>query len=163
MKSKTILLLPVLILTGCSGNLVETRVQQVNSGTYQLKGVQIEKQLCYICSVGEEGHVMSTDTTEIEFAVEVEYPKGKRDTVRFRGLEGADAGEYTATSRSYCTPPYCYADAKLRGSELTFNLESVGGYYGGRGFLGAGELALETQYRYRGIGVDYFLEGEKID
>lgn len=163
MRIKTILLTSVIILTSCSGDILEPKIKEINTGTYQLKGVQIEKQLCYICSVGEEGHVMSTDTTEIEFTVEVEYPKGKRDTVRFRGLEGADAGEYTATSRSYCTPPYCYADAKLRGSELTFNLESVSGYYNGRGFLGAGELALKTQYKYRGIGVDYILEGEKID
>lgn len=154
-------------LLGCSDNFLESTIKDANTGTYQLRGTQIDKKLCYVCSVGEEGEVLSADTTEIEFTVEIEYPtgvlaSGKPDTVHFRGLLGADAGEHTLAF-SYCTPPFCYTKARLNGAELTFNLVTPGGRYAGSGYLGAGKLTLETQYRYRGIGVDYFLEGEKIE
>lgn len=155
------------VLIGCSDNLLESTIKDVNTGTYQMRGTQIDKKLCYVCSVGEEGEVLSADTTEIEFTVEIEYPDGvlatgKADTVHFRGLLGADAGEHTLAF-SYCTPPFCYTKARLNGAELTFNLVTPGGRYAGSGYLVAGKLMLETQYKYRGIGVDYFLEGEKIE
>lgn len=169
MKSilSTLFLILSITLTSCKGSIVESTIKDANTGTYHLQGTKIDKKLCYICSVDEEDEVLSADTSEIEFTVEIEYASGvlasgKPDTVHFRGLEGANAGEHQIAF-SYCTPPFCYTKARLNGAELTFNLVTPGGYYGGRGYLGAGKLTLETQYKYRGIGVDYFLEGEKIE
>ncbi len=160
MRIKAILLTSIIILTSCSGDLVETKIKEINSGTYKLSGTQIKT--IYVFPWGEENEIMSSDTTQIEFTVEVEYPKGRKDTVRFEGLEGANAGEYQAVNKN-CTHPSCYADAKLSGSELKFDLSAPSGAYTGHGYLGAETLILETKNRYRGEWVYYDLQGEKVE
>ena len=152
------ILLGLCMLFGCSDNFPESKTRDVNSGAYQLSGTQVEKH--YQFPWGED-NVYSRDTTEIEFMVTVEYPHEREDTVRFEGLEGANAGEYHSVN-SNCTHPSCYADAQLISEELKFNLSAAGGSYTGEGFLGAGTLILETHFRYRGIGIDYYLQGEKV-
>lgn len=162
--TKTFLLLFLcLLLFGCSGDLLESRIKDINSGTYKVSGIQVELRFDFPWpSWGGKEVILSRDTTEIEFTVEIEYPKGKKDTVRFDGLVGANAGGYQAVNQN-CTHPSCYADAKLSDSELSFDLSGAGGLYHGRGSLGAENLTLETRYEYRGTGLDYFLEGKKID
>jgi hypothetical protein len=168
-KILPILLLSVLVLSGCLNNFPEEElIKEINSGTYRVSGIQVELTYDFPWpSWGGEEVILSRDTTEIEFMVEIEYPKGvlargKADTVHFRGLEGSDAGEHTIAF-TYCTPPFCYTVARLIGDELTFDLTTSSGFYVGRGTLGAEKLTLETHYEYRPTGVDYFLEGEKID
>lgn len=162
-KAILILVLLSTILFGCSGNLPESKIQDINSGTYKLSGIQVELRYDF---PGGEDSIRSRDTTEIEFTVEIDYPskplgKQRKDTVRFDGLIGADAGEYQAAPG--CLPPFCDAYAKIKGGELTFDLLRPGGRYYGRGFLGAETLILETHFRYRGIGIDYHLQGEKVE
>ena len=150
----------LLILSGCSGDLVETKVKEINSGTYKLSGTQIKT--IHVFPWGEDNEVISSDTTQIEFTVEVEYPEGKQDTVRFEGLEGANAGEFQAVNKN-CTHPSCYADAKLNSTELKFDLSAPVGAYTGHGYLGAETLILEAKNRYRGDWVYYDLQGEKVE
>ena len=154
MKSINFILFIILWITviACSGDLLETKVKEVNSGTYKLSGTQIKT--IYVFPWGEDNEVISSDTTQIEFTVEV--------TVRFKGLEGANAGEYQAVNKN-CTHPSCYADAKLNGTELKVDLSAPVGAYTGHGYLGAKTLILETQNRYRGEWVYYDLQGEKIE
>lgn len=163
MKRLRILLLSVLMLSGCSGDLLESKIKEINSGTYKVSGTQVELRYDFPWpSWGGKEVILSRDITEIEFTVEIAYPEGKQDTVRFNGLEGADAGEYQAVYRK-CSNPKCYADAKWIDSELTFDLSAPSGFYKGRGFLESGTLILETHFEYRGTGIDYRLQGEKVD
>lgn len=150
-------------LIGCSENFLDAKIKEVNSGTYHVNGTQINLTYGFPWpSWGGEVVILSSDTSFIEFTVEIEYPPAKKDTVRFKGLEGANAGEYQAVRRM-CAHPSCFADANLDGVELTFAFGSPGGTYTGTGLLGGGRLILETHFVYRSVGIDYFLEGRKID
>jgi hypothetical protein len=163
MKALKFLVLSVLMHTGCSGDILESQIKEINSGTYKVSGIQVELRFDFPWpSWGGKEVVLSRDSTEIEFTVEIEYPKGKQDTVRLDGLVGANAGGYQAVNQN-CTHPSCYADAKLSDSELSFDLSGAGGLYHGVGWLGAEKLTLETRYEYRGTGIEYVLEGEKIE
>lgn len=166
-KINTVLVLFLIaVLSGCSGNFLESKIQELNSGTYKVSGIQVELKYDFPWpSWGGDEVILSRDTTEIEFTVEIEYPDrvlatGKADTVHFCGLHGADAGEHTLAFR-YCTPPFCYTTARLIDGELTFDLVTSSGSYVGHGFLGAERLILETHFEYRSIGVDYSLQGRE--
>ena len=152
-----------LLLTGCSENFMDAKIKKINYGTYHVTGTQVKLKYDFPWpSWGGEEVILSRDTSYIEFTVEIEYPPAKKDTVRFKGLEGANAGEYQAVRRM-CAHPSCFADANLDGVELTFAFGSPGGTYTGTGLLGGGRLILETHFEYRSVGIDYFLEGRKID
>jgi hypothetical protein len=45
---------------------------------------------------------------------------------------------------------------------LTFDIDGLGGYYNGNGFLGVEKISLETHYEYRGTGIDYFFRRRKV-
>lgn len=83
MKRLTILLLSVLMLSGCLGDLLESRIKEINSGTYKVSGIQVDLTYDFPWpSWGGEEVILSRDTTKIEFTIEIEYPEGKQDTVR---------------------------------------------------------------------------------
>lgn len=151
------------LLAGCSGNSLDSRIEKINSGTYHVTGTEIHLRYDFPWpSWGGEEVILSRDTIFIEFTVEIEYPPGKKDTVRFKGLEGVNAGEYQVLEPG-CFAPRCFADVNLSGTELIFAFGSPSGTYSGKGQLGGERINLETHFEYRNVGIDYFLEGTKLD
>jgi hypothetical protein len=162
----------LLVITsiGCSGNSVSSDPKEPEdaiSGTYFLHGTQVNLRFCWPQDCG----ATVLDTISTSFTVTIKKIPEKPDTLRFSGLEGADISLrhifYTGhTSSPYCVfgeeRSYC-ADALYRNQQLEFNLGSPFGRYFGEGTLTNGELQLETHFRHRGAGADYFLQGFKID
>lgn len=145
---------------GCSdhstGSEPEESVGPI-SGTYSLIGQQINLRFCYLGAPDSciEGEVVARDTTETSFEVEITVVEEKTDTLFFAGLDRAGTTECTVESDC----PY----AKLTGETLEFDINYWGHFYFGNGTLSDGFIKLETRFRYRGMGVDYHLKGEKIE
>jgi hypothetical protein len=160
-----LLFLICIIFIGCLNNFPEEElIEEINSGTYKVNGTQVELRYDFPWpSWGGEEVILSRDTTKIKFTIEIEYPEGKQDTVRFDGLVGANAGEHRSVFGGGCIFPECYADAKLTNSQLKFDLGAPSGAYTGLGYLKAETLILETNFEYRAIGIDYDLQGEKVE
>ncbi|NBC04275.1 MAG: hypothetical protein GVY20_11285 [Bacteroidetes bacterium] len=82
-----------LSLFGCSGNLLESKIKEINSGTYRVSGIQVELTYDFSWpSWGGEEVILSKDTTDIEFMMEVKYEKGRQDSVRFYRAGRSRAG-----------------------------------------------------------------------
>jgi hypothetical protein len=166
----SIAFLLVIAIIGCSGNSVspDSKVQANKiSGTYFLHGTQVNLRFCWPQDCGTT--VM--DTISTSFTVTIQKLVEKTDTLRFSGLEGADASlrhihYWGSTSSPLCVfgeERYYCADALYRNQQLEFNLVSPFGRYFGEGTLKNGEIQLETHFRHRGSGADYSLQGFKID
>lgn len=165
-KSIVVIFLIGCFSTACSDSSVKSKTEPSEdniSGTYFLHGTKV--QLTYRFpwpSWGGEIVILERDTTQIAMTVRVNLLEEKQDTVRFTGLEGVNAGEYQSINRN-CMHPSCYGDAKLMNGELSFDLHAPSGFYIGGGFLEEETLILQTHFEYRGIGLDYDLEGVRID
>lgn len=160
------------LLTGfisCSENSVEPEPIDPIEGTYLVQGFQVNKRLCYIGSTCENGEVLSSDTLYRSFEISIEKVGFRKDTLLFRGLEGADVnilfnefGGSTSYPNCYSTRDDC-AYSKLTGNQLFFEIRSPSRWYDGTGNLSNGTIKLETRYFYRGKEVDFFLTGCKIN
>lgn len=153
------------ILTGCSDHSLLSQIPEIPdeedwiSGRFDIHGYQVNLTLCYISQFCEPRQVLSRDTVETSFTIRIEIHKNRKDTLRFFGLEEAPNDPSCSFLRK--NPRDC-GFALLTGNRLTFDLLSPGGEYVGEGTLEKGRISLETRYRYRGRGTDYFLEGTKI-
>jgi len=144
---------------------------------YHMKGIQVSQSLCYVSSSCEPGDVLKSDTLKTAFLVMVTFNSEKPDSVLFNGLEGANVSprfynslnnksiEKSAELRG--TPAYCDSTlgcgyARIDGDTLEFNQYEPSFNYVGTGTLKNDRLTLHTQWIYRGIGMEYFLEGQKI-
>lgn len=143
---------------------------------YYMKGIQVSQSLCYVSSSCESGEVLKSDTLKTAFLVMVTFNSDKPDSVLFDGLEGANVSprfystlnkpiEQSAELRG--TPAYCNSTlgcgyARIDGDTLEFNQYEPSFNYVGTGTLKNDRLTLHTQWIYRGIGMEYFLEGQKI-
>lgn len=135
-------------------------------GIYLLEGYQVNLEICYVGQNCEGGEVLSRDTVQTSFTVEIELVNNRPDTLLFSNLEGADVGINHPNYNGHAADPNCTsatscAFARLQNDSLKFNIESQPGYYYGTGILKNNELALKTHFRHRGAGVDYVLSGTK--
>lgn len=162
----------VCVLTSCSDNSVtpgENEPDDEVSGVYFLEGYKINLEICYVSQFCEAGEILSRDTVQTSFAVELELVDNRTDTLLFSGLEGADIGvnhpEYNGYAAdencSAGSPPEYCAYASFQDDSLTFDIASQPGHYYGGGTLENNELSLQTSFRHRGAGVDYVLSGMK--
>jgi len=143
---------------------------------YYMKGIQVSQSLCYVSSSCESGEVLRSDTLKTAFLVMVTFSSEKPDSVLFNGLEGANVSPrfYSTLNKSIeqsaelsGTPAYCNSTlgcgyARIDGDTLEFNQYEPSFNYVGTGTLKNDRLTLHTQWIYRGIGMEYFLEGQKI-
>ncbi len=143
---------------------------------YTMRGIQVNQSLCYVSSSCDSGEVLKSDTLKTAFLVMVTFNSEKPDSVLFDGLEGANVSprfystfnktiEKSAELRG--TPAYCDSTmgcgyARKDGDAIEFEQYTTMGAYIGTGTLGNDRLTLHTQFIYRGIGTEYFLEGQKI-
>lgn len=154
------------LLISCSDNSTKPEPEISEdpiSGTYFLHGTKVKLRYDFPWpSWGGDVVILEADTTQTTMLVKVKLLEEKQDSVRFTGLEGVNAGEYQSINQD-CTHPSCYGDAKLMNGELSFDLSGAGGLYRGTGTLENGKMTLNTHYEYRPTGIDYHLEGERID
>ena len=151
-----------LVITSCSENSTEPTHEEIISGAYQMSGTQIEYQYAFPWT---DENVISTDTTQLEFTLYIEYNEFREDTIRFRELPGVNAGEYI------CLPPQeqcssgsgdC-AYAKFQNNQVELHFDTYLGKYDAEGILEDGELMLNGTFTDRGVEVDYILEGMKVE
>jgi hypothetical protein len=143
---------------------------------YYMKGIQVSQSLCYVSNFCEPGEVLKSDTLKTSFLVMVTFNSDKPDSVLFNGLEGANVSPrfYSTLNKSIeqsaelsGTPAYCDSTlgcgyARIDGDTLEFSQYEPSFIYVGTGTLKNDRLTLHTQWIYRGNGMEYFLEGQKI-
>lgn len=147
----------------------QPKTLQEETGVYFLHGYQVTKELCYAANC--DNFVLSTDTLKTSFIVYIRMFEHRPDSLMFSGLEGADTNirefNYTGSAAfGECTSETRAGDcayAKVTGSNLEFDIQNPGGYYRGTGTLENGSMTLETEFIYRGVGIEYRLEGEKVE
>lgn len=165
-----------LIIAGFSGNKSSSNSQTEKSfesvsGLYYIHGYQVSLRFCYMSNLCEPGEVLSRDTVRTSFIVNVKVFDEQEGLLQFSGLEGADIRVRQASYSGSTSSPRCVkhqrpqdcAVAGLNGDQLEFDLLSAFGRYYGGGTLKDGKMTLETKFHYRGMGIDYFLEGIKIE
>lgn len=87
------------------------------------------------------------------------------DTIRFRELLGANAGEWHALPPAHlCSykSGNC-ADARYYDNKLEMHFVDAGGTYDATGTLENGKITLNAYFNYRATGIDYILEGMKME
>lgn len=179
-----LLLLFVFQLFGCSEDAVnhsekelkeaeatEQKAQTVedHSELYYMYGTQITHRLCYASSC--ESDILESDTLKTSFLVRLKFNSDKPDSVLFNGLEGANStprqmfNGFNGGSAAYpdylCGSSSECGHARKSGNDLKFEFSSPGGHYTGTGTLDNNRLTIQAQYRYRGAGADYSLEGQR--
>lgn len=168
MKKKTgaffVLATVVLAVYGCGdGKLTGPKPdlkKDIVSEFYLLEGWKMESRSCWVCDM-EEFEQRIIDTTRISFEIEVQWMEGKPDTVGFYGLEGANAGENVVYPPHCVNMEDCMVYAKFTGRKLEFDTGDWGYLYKGTGTLENGIIELKTFHRYRGLRIEYELEGRK--
>lgn len=165
-KMKTIISILIiiigLVITSCSENPAEPTLQEIISGAYQMNGTQIEYQYAFPWT---DKNVISTDTTQFEFILYIEFNEFREDTIRFRELPGVNTGEY----RSLPPQEQCSsvsgdcAYAKLQNNQVELHFDTYLGKYDAEGTLEDGKLMLNGTFTDRGVEVDYILEGMKVE
>ncbi|TVQ06079.1 MAG: hypothetical protein EA359_01655 [Balneolaceae bacterium] len=129
------------------------------AGFYYMHGTRIDIRSTY-----PGGGIIVTDTLHISFTLNIKPVENKQDTIQFFGLEGVNAGEYSflpADCSILHSEDVC-AYARLENSDFEIDFLRPGGSYWGSGSLENGVLTLETEYHYRGRGIQYSLHGVKI-
>lgn len=159
-------------LFGCSNNSLEpdsnpdpepeVPIDSI-SGIYFLHGEKIQLRYDFPWpSWGGEEVILSRDTTRIAFTVAIQMVEDKQDTVQFFGLESVNAG--WSIFPPDCTELYIYcAYAKYTDHILEFDFSSPDGTYLGTGTLADSSLTINSHFEYRDIGIDYDLQGIRID
>lgn len=155
------------VLASCSDKSVDPYDDIV--GAYHLEGYQVNLEICYVSQNCQPGEVLSRDTVQISFTVEIVLVNHRNDTLLFRNLEGADTGinhpNYSGHAADETCPfdshpRYC-AYASFQDDSLKFDIRNQPGSYSGTGLLKNDELSLQTHFRHRAAGVDYILSGTK--
>jgi hypothetical protein len=122
-----------------------------DEGFFQVRGYKIEQDLLW-----PQGGLISSDTTWIEFTIEIRKEKEKNDTIRVYGLEGLNGREVCLCHPEY--PVVCNY-ATYSDTELEFDNLTPGGHYSGTGTLDNGRITLQTTYFRRSVRIEYDLHG----
>lgn len=155
-----------LALFSCSKNPAEPTLDEIISGAYQMSGTQIEYTYQFPWPQwGGERIILRSDTSQIEFTLYADYLETTGDTIRFRELIGANAGEWHALPPAHlCSYKSgdC-ADARYVNNTLEMHYVEAGGTYDATGTLENGKITLNAHFEYRATGIDYILEGMKVE
>lgn len=139
------------------------------TGMYYFYGTKIST--IYPCTWTCFDMEPAVDTTSVAFTANVWLVEEKRDTLRFFGLLGADAGERGRHQfGEFVFPIVLYGDeeqkvyATLRNSNgFEINLNSTGERYTATGSFTGNTIQLEGQYHYRQRTFEYDLQGVRIE
>ena len=161
MKTFTVLIICSFIgilfsFSGSTGVEQQEEMIDLGSGTFYLKGTMTSTEYpCLFCPGNQDFYTYYTD-----FSVNILPVPGKKDTLRFYGLQGADAGEFDKRVFPYCTmPENCVIYAKLIGDVFEIDISNDGRRYRAQGILKSSTIELEGQYSYENITIDYDLKG----
>jgi len=162
------LLASVLYFNSCNSVDPDAKAVDKMSGIYYMHGTKIIT--IYPCTFTCFDMEPYVETTTVAFTMNMEPVDGKRDTIRFFGLMGADAGESgTRGFREFLFPiELFYSEefkvyAHLTGSTFEIDLATAGPQYTATGILQNNAIQLSGQYHYRQRTFAYELEGVKIE
>jgi hypothetical protein len=133
------------------------------SGVYFMHGTIIEYTYDFPWPQwGGEKVILDTDTTTISFVTTIQMVEEKQDTVQFFGLAGVNASRDNILPVLCDNPANCgYANFEM--SLFQFNYRNGAGEFTGTGRLDGEILTLDTYFEYRAIGIEYDLQGKKIE
>ena len=145
--------------SGSTGVEQQEEMIDLGSGTFYLKGTMTSTGYpCFHCESNEDYYTYYT-----EFSVNILAVPGRKDILRFYGLQGADAGEFEKRVFPYCTmPDDCVIYAKLSGDVIEIDISNEGRRYRAQGILKSGTFELEGQYSYENYTIDYSLNGQRV-
>lgn len=164
MKIKLTFVIVAIFLIDCS-NTASTEPEETVEGFYFLHGEKIEIKYKFPWpSIGGEEIIISRDTVETSFTVEIKLVGSRVDTIQFFGLHGVNAGSrgILPGNCEEFTPDYC-AFASLIDSDLDIELLSPSGEYTANGTLENGQISLDAHFEYRSDGISYSLKGVKVE
>lgn len=137
---------------------------EVLSGVYFLHGTKVELEYDFPWPQwGGEEVILSADTSQVAFIVNVRMVEGKQDTIQFFGLEGANAGAEAVFPLNCSNLPETCVYAKSATSVIEFNIREPNGVYTGTAAFSEGKMTLNAHYEYRPDGIDYKLQGMKVE
>lgn len=132
------------------------------SGIYFLHGTRINLKYDFPWPQwGGEEVILSADTVEVVFSINIIVAENKQDTLQFFGLDGANAGNSVLPLNCTRGVPLC-AYAEFINGEMEFNIRDANGEYNGVGTLDQNGITLNTHFEFRSDGVDYILTGKKV-
>ncbi len=141
----------------------------VNSETYFLHGTKIST--IYPCTFTCFDMEPARDTTSVTFTTHVWSAPGKKDTLRFFGLLGADAGEsgpnqfieFVFPIELHHGDQYRIYARKTDNDKFEIEAWGTGSRYIGTGSFGNNTIQLQGMYQYRNRSFAYDLEGVRIE
>lgn len=143
------IMVSLFLLAGCSDQSsnpdTEPFVDNI-SGDYILHGRKFESR--YPGWPASEGEELSADTTYFVFTVSIELIDENGDTIRFYGLEGADAGSSSKKLFPDCKfPDDCKVIGKMTGiNEFEISMENNGRTYEAGVIIRAGSFKLDGKF-----------------
>lgn len=129
------------------------------TGLYFLKGEKITTT--YSNWPIPEGEEPEINTERVEFSMHLEV-QDDRETIRFAGLHGADAGEMENRVYPDCTiSEDCVILGQSTGTEsFEIDIENNGRTYTATGTARSTDFQLNAQYQYQNTTIEYSLGGQ---
>jgi hypothetical protein len=108
-----------------------------------------------------DGEVPEVETERVEFSIHLKV-QDDRETIRFAGLHGADAGEMENRVYPDCmNSEDCIVMGQSTGTEsFEIDIENNGRTYTATGNARSTDFQLNAQYQYQNITIDYDLDGQ---
>lgn len=166
--SVIILFASVLYFNSCNSIDPHAKAVDKMSGIYYMHGTKIIT--IYPCTWTCFDMEPYVESTTVAFTMNMEPVDGKRDTIRFFGLMGADAGESgTRGFKEFLFPIESFYSetrtvyAHLNDNTFEIDLMTAGPQYTATGILQNNAIQLSGQYHYRQRTFAYELEGVKIE
>lgn len=163
-------LFPILLLMplmwGCMDS-GETEIEDTVSGIYYLYGPRTTvEDPCTRCTAEQDSL-----REIISFSVIARLDHDNRERIRLYGVQGADTGEFGKRVYPDCTHSedckvfgYIVPSGEfvVNGGAFEIDIENNGRRYKATGSLGTSTIDLKGQYSYKGITIDYDLNGKRV-
>lgn len=139
-------------------------------GDFFVTGIQVDQRLCYLGTTCDTGDVLFSDTVRTSFVMSLRQVPFSEDTLLASGLEGADKGAKILGRGYSAAYPWCTLAKKrsdcayiaVDSDSLEIDIIGTGGWYFGGGQIKNDTLRIETRFKRRGIGAEFYLTGLKI-
>lgn len=161
------ILIFLFLLTCCSETPSEPKAEpepeETVAGFYFMQGEQVNLTYQFPWPQwGGEEVILSRDTIETSFTMEMKFVVNKPDTIQLYGLHGVNDGNRFLFYPDCTETPTTCAYGKIVEDKLEIQLSHSTGKYTAMGTLKNGEIFLDAHFEYRNVGVEYSLKGMKV-